>query len=199
MSDKPFFTVPHWVELGGEDFRLYRYVSPDFMKLMGALFPKFASYTKAENGFSAFTSGGVFIGSFAGMTLQSVRRNPVYPDGGQQLFLRALLGGLYVDGYKHHNSVCSPENYGTLRLWQKMGLGSKLDRAGKARSALGTPETKQHLADLIADAKPGYEEVRRYAERQMGTIGVARFLPTEASLQAQGLTPVKVSVSLSVD
>lgn len=178
VQTKPFVLRDHIVNPFGRSLVYYRAIHQPFIDLMASLYPHFASYRKAETGWSAFTREGVFIGSFAGQTLQSVRRNPVLDDQGRDLFLRALLGGMHLDGYTHHQSVCDPRNYGTLRLWQKLWLGAKLDAKGKARSALRTQAAHDLLTELIAKAKPDYADHRRYAEKRLLQIDVPRFLPT---------------------
>lgn len=192
MPFKPVICIEHWVDLAGSDIRLYPHIHSPFLTLMGALYPRFASYTKAEKGWSAFTADGTFIGCFAGLTLQSVRKNPFFSDP-DRLFLKALLAGLVIEGYRHHSSVCSPENYGTLRLWQKLGLGAKLDTRGKARSAYADPQTTALLDSLLFRAKLGYPDERAYADRQMAQMteeAIAALVPTEATF---GGTPAHVA------
>ena len=172
---KPIVTIRHKVTLDPDGaFELVPAIDPTFMKIMGRLFPAFASYTKAENGYSAFAyeKGKVrpaFIGSFGGMTLQSIRKNPTLPRGDDR-FIRALLGGLHLDGYKHHSSVCSAKNYGTLSLWKKLGLGAKLDARGKARSAPGTLTARGLLDDLRREASEDYAEHRIIAQRMLDSM-----------------------------
>jgi hypothetical protein len=176
---KPMITVPHVIDETGTEFRLYPKISKPFMKAMGYLYPAFASYDKAERGYSAFHNGK-FVGCFGGLTLQSVRRNPLLVEDGSQLFMRALLGGLSIDGYAHHSSVCDPRNYGTLRLWKKLGLGAKLDGRGKARSAFADLEGASVLDMLIqAINRDEYDEHRVIASRRLAHLTPEDFIPTE--------------------
>lgn len=174
---KPIVTVPHRATvlthptILADTIHLFRYIHAPFLSLMAALYPRFASYTAAEEGYSAFVNGE-FVGCFAGKTLQSIRKNPWFEDN-DQWFLRSLLAGLHVDGYDHHTSVCSPYNYGTLRLWQRMGLGSRYDARGKARSVAATEESLRQLQVDIDRARPEYAEIRAFAERQMRAMSDA--------------------------
>lgn len=176
-------------------FRYYAGVHQPFYKLMGFLYPAFAGYDKASGGYTVFDHDGTFIGCFGGVTLQSVRRNPFLIEDGSQKFLRALLGGLHLDGHEHHSSVCSPQNYGTLRLWQKMGLGARLDAKGKARSAFGDAQGRAVLSDLIEKVDmDAYREAREIAARRLAQVDPAAFLPVEG----QGRFDPEQSISLAV-
>lgn len=184
----------------GTPITLVEYVHTPFMALMASLYPKFAGYTKAERGYSAFAGANhVFVGSFAGMTLQSVRKNPLLEDK-ENLFVRALFGALHVAGYEHHHSVCNRDNYGTLRMWQKMGLGAKIDGKGKARSAPLTAESAAFLQSLIDECRADYRDIRGLAARTVEIRGpnkIALLLPKYEDLQALALPEHCLSVELA--
>lgn len=195
-------TVPHEVSFNPQgEFCLIPVIDPVFMKAMSRLYPAFASYTKADKGYSAFARAPegefTFIGSFGGLTLQSVRKNPLLSRGDDR-FVRALLGGLYLDGYEHHASVCSAKNYGTLSLWKKLGLGAKVDSRGKARSAPGAIVSLGVLTDLRDKARDEYEEHRVIAARALAQFNGAFPVPEHGALleRARG-TSYSLDVVLS--
>lgn len=191
---KAIITLPHTVVIGAGPLILYPQVHRPFMKFMGKLYPRFASYDKADKGYSAFDAvSGQFIGCFAGLTLQSVRKNPWFA-GHNGEFLKALLAGIHIEQYDRHNSVCDADNYGTLRLWQKLGLGAKIDARGKARSAAPDEGSNGLLCDLIAKAKPGYNEHRQRAAEIIERTDATTVLPTQRDFT--GIAPIRAEVIL---
>lgn len=187
-TPKPMIRLAHEVTQADDgQFILYEgWIPSKFVLLMDMLYPQFVTHTEADrnDGFTAFYNskryGTVFVGTFCGVTLQSVRRNPWLPgdDDVSNVFLRALLGGLHLRGYKHHSSVCKAKNYGTLRLWEKLGLGARFDAKGKARSADHNPDTAHLLALLLKEAKPGYADIRARANKITKALIAKEFLPT---------------------
>lgn len=178
--DKPLITLPHVVSDGGP-IRLHLGVWPPLLKLLDRLYPQYISGSAgrvAANAYSAFHEDGRYIGSFSGVTLQSVRRNPWLVEDGDQLFLRALLAGLHRDGYDHHSSVCETSNYGTLALWRKLRLGARLDTRGKARSAAATGETIAFRDQLLAAARPDYIDTRARVAKMLAGVERDKFIPT---------------------
>ena len=182
---KPLINVPHRVE-PGTTIKLYPVIPVPFIKLMAGLYPLLSSYDKSTSrGYSAFTADGQFIGTMASTGLTSIRKNPLFDDGGQQLYMRALLGGLHINGHNSSSMVCEHDNYGTLRLIQKLGMGARLDARGSPRSALATPETLAFLRDAIDKAKGPYAAHREYAARQLASIppgALDKLIPTEKSI-----------------
>lgn len=194
---KPLINVPHRVE-PGTTIRLYPVIPVPFIKLMASLYPLLSSYDKSTNrGYSAFTGDGQFIGTMASTGLTSIRKNPLFEDGGQQLYMRALLGGLHVNGHNSSSMVCEHDNYGTLRLIQKLGMGARLDARGSPRSALATPETLAYLQEAIAYAKPRYVAHREYAAKKLASIpedALAKLIPTEANIGCEPAASLDVTL-----
>lgn len=193
---KPIVTVKHSVALNTGPLLLVPGVHRPFMKFMGKAYPKFASYDKADNGYSAFHDEHGFVGCFGGMTLQSIRKNPFYL-GEKDDFIKALLAGLHIDGHTHHSSVCSVDNYGTLQLWNRLGLGAKIDNAGKARSAERDSTGLMTLTRLMLAARRDYPQVRADAaaywervgaEARVQALPVARDLPGFLSAHRASVT-----------
>lgn len=180
MTDRPFINVAHRVEAGGS-IRLYSAVhATAFASLMAALYPRLASTVTVKRGYSAFAEDGRFIGIMTSTGLTSVRRNPLLEDD-SQLFLRALLAGLHTDGLKTSSMYCDWDNYGTLRLIQKLGMGAKPSRSGHL-SARATPDTLAYLGLALSGAKVPYQDHRAYAARKLASL-----TPTVLS----GLIPVE--------
>lgn len=193
---KPIFTVPHRVE-PGSSIKLYAHIHQPFLHLMAGLYPKLAPYTGASKGFSAFTADGQFIGSFGGKTLASIRKNPTFNDDGAQTFLRAVLGGLHAAGETTCRNVCEQDNYGTLRLWQRMGLGVEIDARSKAASAALTPDTAATLAHLIEAARVPYADHRAYAAKVLRSIPadrLATLIPSEKDMGSTYHSTVDVTL-----
>ncbi|AHC30501.1 hypothetical protein CC53_gp084 [Rhizobium phage vB_RleS_L338C] len=142
---------------------------------MDSLYPTLVSGSteRKGEGFSAFRVDGdmpEFIGSFTGMCLASVRKNPWFEDD-QQWFLRALLAGMSLKGFQEdHRSRCHPHNYGTLRLWDKLGLGAKRTTRGDYISVTRDEASHEMLRLAMRVCKEGYGDIRAYAEKKMTAI-----------------------------
>lgn len=197
---KPRIRIAH--EVGsGEDFRLYPFMPTPFISLMDALYPALVSNSEARRGrwLCAFRADGQFVGAFGGLTLASVRRNPWLPEDGEQWFLRALLAGIHADGHQYHQSRCARVNYGTLRLWKKLGLGAKITARDDCQSEDAEVLGSVDLLDrAIETAKREYGGIRAHAERVIASnkLEPSRYCPTEADLRGLGLQPVSLRCRL---
>lgn len=186
MSDnaRALVSVPHTLT-PGRSIWLYPKIPPQFSKLMAALYPLLASTVSTKTGYSAFAGDGRFIGIMTSTGLTSIRRNPFLIDD-TDLFLRALLAGLAFDGRKTCSMYCDWDNYGTLRMMQKLGLGAKPEgKKGGHRSTLATPDTTTYLAAAVDAAREPYRRHREYAEKQIAQFTgaqISALIPTVSSL-----------------
>jgi hypothetical protein len=179
---RPFINVPHHIELG-RTLRLYpaALVEP-FAAIMASLYPRLASTVTVKRGYAAWADAG-FIGIMTSTGLTSVRRNPLLVDD-TQLFLRALLAGMAVDGLKTWSAYCDWDNYGTLRLMQKLGLGAKHSRSGHL-SAYADRDTVEYLQQALEVARTPYLDHREYAVRKLHHLTpdqTAALMPPEPSV-----------------
>ncbi|QIG76132.1 hypothetical protein EVC24_111 [Rhizobium phage RHph_I4] len=178
MSARP--TIEHAVSLSPKGkIALVPIIHEPFIVLMDSLYPALvsASTERRGDGFSAFRVDGdmpEFIGSFTGMCLASVRKNPWFQDD-RQWFLRALLAGMFVKGFStDHRSRCHPHNYGTLRLWDKLGLGAKRTTRGDYISVTRDEASHEMLRLAMRVCKEGYGDIRAYAEKKMTLVTEAQ-------------------------
>lgn len=154
---------------------LVPYIHAPFIHVMDSFFPALVSHSgdRKGEGYSAYLLQNDkldFIGSFTGMCLASVRKNPWFEDK-EQWFLRALLGGMHLKGYEtDHRSRCHRDNYGTLRLWQKLGLGAKRTMRGDYISQTADEASVAELLRAIEYAKVGYSDLRAFAEKRRSMI-----------------------------
>lgn len=164
---------------------LVPYIHEPFIRLMDYLYPTLVSNSTVRKGkgYSAFLclddEKPQFIGSFTGLCLASVRKNPFFKDD-DQWFLRALLLGMSADDLKDHRSRCAAENYGTLRLWQKLGLGAKKTTRGDYISTGADEASTAELIKAIECAKEGYADLRASADKRMANLdpnAIAQCMP----------------------
>lgn len=159
-----------------------------FIRTMDSLYPRLISGSTARKGegYSAFLVDDdkgthQFIGSFTGMCLASVRKNPWFKDEGQW-FLKALLSGMTLAGHgDDHRSRCHPANYGTLRLWDKLGLGAKRTTRGDYISTTRDAASHEQLRLALRITKGDYVDIRAYADKKAATVTpeqLAVILPT---------------------
>jgi hypothetical protein len=57
-----------------------------------------------------------------------------------------------------------------LRLWEKLGLGAKHSARGDYTSASADDATRVVLTAATQAAKPGYADIRAYAEKKMAEL-----------------------------
>lgn len=187
MSAKP--AVPFKHREGGE-IALVPLIYDPFIRLMDYLYPALVSNSTVRKGqgYSAFLVTPVathFVGSFTGLCLASVRKNPFFIDD-NEWFMRSLLAGMHKDGTaEDHRSRCAAANYGTLRLWQKLGLGAKRTSRGDYISVTQDPTSYDVLTDALRASKEGYADIRASAAKRMSNLDpnvLKQAIPSETML-----------------
>lgn len=201
MSAIPAIDYTYSVDPSGP-IVLVPYIHKPFITMMDSLFPTLVSHSgeRKGEGYSAYLHQGDrldFIGSFTGMCLASVRKNPWFDDK-DQWFLRALLGGMSLKGYEtDHRSRCHQDNYGTLRLWQKLGLGAKKTIRGDYISQTADLASIAELSKAIEYARVGYSDLRAFAEKRRASLtheAIASVLPPASLALGKNVTRVCVDL-----
>ena len=195
MTDRPLIAVPHRVEYGN-DIRLYAGIHLPFLKLMASLYPTMSTYVGATVGYSAFSEDGRFIGTMAPLkTMGSIRKNPLLTDD-SQLFLRALLGGMSINRVTTYRANCVNDNYGTLRLFQKLGLGIRVD-GRTTYSALASPDSLKALQLSLARSHTSYTDARAYAARALSRLSpeaIRGLIPLETDMVSPPVCGISVTL-----